>query len=308
MADGTETGSGPELDPQFHTPPDYGRAGRNLPVAIAVGVLLGGLLLVTLFLVPWAFALLVGAALALGTIEVSHALRRVGMRPATVPVVVGTIAIVTGSYFAGLADASGAEGPAVQIPSNTVMLAMLGLTTLAALVWRMPRGAEGYAKDAAGSVFLIGYIPLLGSFAGLMLSGDRGSMRVMTFIAVIVASDTCGYAIGVLFGKHQMAPRISPKKTWEGFVGALVGGTVVAVLMMVLALGVPLWTGLVLGPALVVTGACGDLIESLIKRDVGIKDMSSVLPGHGGVMDRLDSLLVGAPVAWLVLFLLVPGG
>lgn len=303
MADGTETGSGPELDPEYHTPsPDYGRAGRDLPVAIAVGVVLGALLLLTLFWVPWAFVLLVGTALAFGAVEVSRALRRLGMHAAIVPIVLGTVGIVTGSYFAGLIDNR------LTIPSNTLMLGALGLTALVSLIWRMPGGAEGYVQDAAASLFIIGYIPLLGSFAGLMLAGDQGPLRILTFIAVIVAGDTGGYAMGVLFGKHQMAPRISPKKTWEGFAGSLVAGVVVATALCVFLLGVPFWVGLILGPALVVTGAAGDLIESLIKRDVGIKDMSSFLPGHGGVMDRLDSLLVGAPVAWGVMYLLVPGG
>lgn len=301
MPDSTEAGTGPELDPEHHTPPDYGRAGRNLPVAIAVGVFLGAVLLVTLFYVQWAFALLVGAALAIGAVEVSHALRRLGMRAEIVPIVIGTVVIVTGSYFAGLDDQT-------NVRSNTVMLAALGFTVLAALARRMLRGTDGFARDAAASVFIIGYIPLLGSFAGLMLAGENGALRLLTFISVIVASDTGGYAAGVLWGRHQMAPKISPKKTWEGFTGSMVGGTAVAVVMSMFALGVPFWVGFILGPALVAIGACGDLIESLIKRDVGIKDMSSVLPGHGGVMDRLDSLLVGAPVGWLVLYLLVPGG
>lgn len=302
MTEGSETGIGPELDPEHHTPPDYGRAGRNLPVAIGVGVVLGAILLVTLFWVQWAFALMVGAALAVGAVEVSRALYRVGMNAATVPIIIGTVAIVTGSYFAGLRDVT------ASIPSNTLMLATLGATALAALVWRMPGGAEGYVKDAAASLFIIGYLPLLGAFAGLMLAGESGGLRVLTFVAVVVASDTGGYAAGILFGKHQMAPRISPKKTWEGFAGSLLSGVVVATAMSVFLLDVSFWVGLILGPTLVVTGACGDLIESLIKRDVGIKDMSSVLPGHGGVMDRLDSLLVAAPVAWMVMYLFVPGG
>lgn len=302
MTESSETGIGPELGPEHHTPPDYGRAGRNLPVAIGVGVVLGAILLVTLFWLQWAFALMVGAALAVGAVEVSRALHRVGMNAATVPIIIGTVAIVTGSYFAGLRDVT------ASIPSNTLMLATLGATVLAALVWRMPGGAEGYVKDAAASLFIIGYLPLLGAFAGLMLAGESGGLRVLTFVAVVVASDTGGYAAGILFGKHQMAPRISPKKTWEGFAGSLLSGVVVATAMSVFLLDVSFWVGLILGPTLVVTGACGDLIESLIKRDVGIKDMSSVLPGHGGVMDRLDSLLVAAPVAWMVMYLFVPGG
>jgi len=120
-------------------------------------------------------------------------------------------------------------------------------------------------------------------------------------------SDTGGLIGGVLFGKHPMAPKISPKKSWEGFAGSMVFGIAAAVLMTVFVLEVPFWVGIIIGAALVVVGTCGDLIESMIKRDVGIKDMSSFLPGHGGVMDRLDSLLVSAPVAWLIMYVLVPG-
>jgi phosphatidate cytidylyltransferase len=124
----------------------------------------------------------------------------------------------------------------------------------------------------------------------------------------VVMSDTGGYVAGVLFGKHPMAPKISPKKSWEGVAGSLLFATVAGICMAILVLHVPFWVGIILSVGLVAVGSCGDLIESMIKRDLGIKDMSSFLPGHGGVMDRLDSLLVAAPVAWLTMYLLVPGG
>ena len=149
---------------------------------------------------------------------------------------------------------------------------------------------------------------MLGSFAALMLAEEQGGARLVTFLLVVTMSDTGGYVGGVLFGKHPMAPKISPKKSWEGFAGSMVFGITAGVLMAIFGLKVPFWVGLVLGCRLVAVGTCGDLIESMIKRDLGIKDMSSFLPGHGGVMDRLDSLLVAAPVAWLIMYVLVPGG
>ena len=167
---------------------------------------------------------------------------------------------------------------------------------------------HGYVRDAAASLFIICYVPLLGSFTALMLAGENGGARLVTFILVVVMSDTGGYVFGVLMGKHPMAPKISPKKSWEGFAGSLVFGVVAGICMAVLGLQVPIWIGILIGVALVAVGTCGDLIESMIKRDLGIKDMSSFLPGHGGVMDRLDSLLVAAPVAWLIMYILVPGG
>lgn len=293
---------------QQHLPPDQvpgtpatSRAGRDLPAAIVVGVGLVLAFVLTLWFFNWGFIILVATALALGAIEVSNALRRIGMTAAIVPIVSGTVAIVLGSYLAGQLPAGG-------IGSNTMLLAALGLTVLAALIWRMPQGAEGYVRDAAASLFVIAYLPLLGSFVALLLAGDQGTRRIITFILCVVASDVGGYAVGVIFGKHPMAPRISPRKSWEGFAGSVGFGMLIGAACATWLLGVQFWVGLILGAVLVAFGTCGDLIESLIKRDVGIKDMSSFLPGHGGVMDRLDSLLVAAPAAWFVMYLLVPGG
>jgi len=223
------------------------------------------------------------------------------MVAAVVPIVVGSVAIAIGSYLAGR------RSPPV-FSTTSVLLAALALTVLACLVWRMRGGSEGYVRDAAASMLIVGYVPLLGSFAALLLAPADGVARTVTFLLVVVMNDTGGYVAGVLFGRHPMAPRISPKKSWEGFVGSVVFGTAAAVTMTVLGLRAPFWVGLVLGVTLVVVATCGDLVESLIKRDLGIKDMSSFLPGHGGVMDRLDSLLLAAPVAWLIMYLLVPGG
>lgn len=298
---GTEPPPGP-------TPPigppgakDHGRAGRNLPAAIGVGVGLGGCIVFSLLFFKPGFVALVAAALALGSVELYQALQKHEMTAAIVPIVLGTVAISTGSFLAGL------QNPVV-FSTTSVLLASLALTVLASLIWRMPKGAKGYVRDTAASLAIIAYVPLLGSFAALMLAEEKGGARELTFLLVVVMNDVGGYVAGVLFGRHQMAPRISPKKSWEGFAGSVFFGTVAAVLMAIYGLKVPFWVGLILGVCLVAVGTCGDLIESLIKRDLGIKDMSSFLPGHGGVMDRLDSLLVSAPVAWLIMYVLVPGG
>ncbi len=279
----------------------HGRAGRNLPAAIGVGVGLGAYVVLSLVLLKPAFVVLVAAALALASVELHQALRRHGMTSSIVPIVAGSIAISIGSYLAGL------QTPVV-FSTTSVLLAALALTVLAALIWRMPGGAEGYVKDVAASLLIIGYVPMLGSFTALILAGEQGVARTVTFLLIVVMNDTGGYVAGVLFGKHPMAPHISPKKSWEGLAGSFVFGIASGVPMAVYGLHVPWWVGLVLGVCLVGVGTCGDLIESLVKRDLGIKDMSSFLPGHGGVMDRLDSLLVAAPVAWLIMYILVPGG
>jgi phosphatidate cytidylyltransferase len=279
----------------------HGRAGRDLPAAIGVGVGLGAYIVLALIFFKPAFVLLVAVALALGSIELYQALRKQGMTAAVVPIVVGAGAISIGSYLAGV------QKPAV-FSTTSVLLASLALTVLAALIWRMPKGAHGYVKDASASLLIIAYVPLLGSFTALMLAGERGVARLITFMLIVVMNDVGGYVAGVLFGKHPMAPKISPKKSWEGFAGSVVFGITAGVLMAIFGLHVPFWVGIILGVCLVAIGTCGDLIESMIKRDLGIKDMSSFLPGHGGVMDRLDSLLVAAPVAWLIMYILVPGG
>jgi phosphatidate cytidylyltransferase len=279
----------------------HGRAGRNLPAAIGIGVGLGAYVVLSLVYFKPAFVVLVAVALVLAAVELHEALKRQDMTSAIVPIAIGSVAISFGSYFAGR------PGPVI-FSTTSVLLASLALTVLASLIWRMPKGGAGFVRDSAASLLIIAYVPLLGSFAALMLAEAQGPARVVTFLLIVVMSDTGGYVAGVLFGKHPMVPKISPKKSWEGLAGSLVFGAAAGVCMALFVLHVPFWGGLILGVSLVAAGTCGDLIESLIKRDLGIKDMSSFLPGHGGVMDRLDSLLVAAPVAWLIMYLLVPGG
>ncbi|MGA4508638.1 phosphatidate cytidylyltransferase [Propionibacteriaceae bacterium G1746] len=291
------------LDPHLmHDPPKpASRAGRNLPAAIAVGAALLAAVVVTLGWFHWGFTLLVAAALSLGAHELNLALRRIGMTAAIWPIIIGTIAIQVASYYVGLHPQAG-------LGAAPTLLALLSLTVIAALIARLRGGPQGFVKDAAASLFIIAYVSLLGAAVPLMLGGDQGKERVIAFIVCVAANDTGGYIAGVLFGKHKMAPVISPKKTWEGFAGSVVFAVALGVVMAIWLLDASWWVGAVLGLAMVLFGTAGDLIESMIKRDVGIKDMSSFLPGHGGVMDRLDSLLVAAPVAWLVLYLTVPGG
>lgn len=277
------------------------RAGRDLPAALAVGISLFTYSVLTILYWPVGLILLLVVLMTLGAIEVHQALQRIGMHSAIVPIVVGTIAIIGGSYTAAVLQ------PVTNVPWASVLLALLGGTVMLALIWRMPKGSDGFVKDASASLFIISYIPLLGSFVGLILAAPNGAMKAATAFLCVAASDTGGYAVGATLGKHPMAPAISPKKTWEGMAGSVGLAVLVGILMGVYVLGQPWWIGLVLALVVVGFGTAGDLIESLIKRDVGIKDMSSFLPGHGGVMDRLDSILVASPAAWLVYYLLVPG-
>ncbi|MFE0021578.1 phosphatidate cytidylyltransferase [Amycolatopsis sp. NPDC059021] len=283
----------PEPEPveQPEPPKKVSKAGRNLPAAIAVGVVLGAAIIVSLLTVRHLFIGIVAIAIAVGTVELAGALRRAAdIRVALVPVLVG------GQAMIWLAWPFGREG----------MITAFVLTVLACLLWRLPGGAQGYLRDIGASVFAAAYLPLFGAFAAMLVDPGDGVGRVLTFMICVVASDTGGYIAGVLGGKHPMAPSISPKKTWEGFAGSMVAGLVAGALSLSLLLNGHAWQGMLFGVAVVLTATLGDLVESLIKRDLGIKDMGTMLPGHGGLMDRLDSLLPSAVVSWLLLSAFVP--
>jgi phosphatidate cytidylyltransferase len=267
------------------------KAGRNLPAAIGVALLLGAAIIVSLLTVRFLFIGIIAIAIAVGTFEFAGVLRRVAdIRVAMIPVLVG------GQAMIWLAWPFGREGA----------LTAFVLTVLASLLWRLPGGAKGYLRDISASTFAAAYLPLFAAFAAMLVPPPDGVGRVLTFLIGVVASDTGGYIAGVLGGKHPMAPTISPKKSWEGFAGSLVAGIVAGALTVSLMLDGHAWQGVIFGAAIVLTATLGDLVESLIKRDLGVKDMGTLLPGHGGIMDRLDSLLPSAVVSWLLLSAFVP--
>lgn len=284
---------------QVEQAPKKAKGGRDLPAAIAVGVGLFAALAVGLIWAPWFFAILVATALGLGTIEVHRALLRKSMRSEIVPIVIGTVVSTLGSYAAVVAR--------IDLDPTTLVIICLTATMIVALALRLRRGPEGFVGDVAASALLIAYIPLLGASVPLLLVASDGTMRILTIVACVVASDTGAFAVGVLVGRHKMAPTISPNKTWEGFAGGIVFSVAVGVLAAIYLLQIHWAIGLLLGVLLSLAGTVGDLVESLIKRDVGLKDMSNFLPGHGGVMDRLDSMLVAVPVGWMILHLTIGG-
>jgi phosphatidate cytidylyltransferase len=174
------------------------------------------------------------------------------------------------------------------------------------MLWRLRGEVDGFVRDATAGVFTAVYVPFLAGFVVLLLKPDDGPLRVLTFILVTIASDIGGYFVGVLAGKHPMAPVISPKKSWEGFAGSTAFCIAAGWASVVYLLDGDWWVGVVLGLVAVVMATLGDLSESVIKRDLGIKDMSAIIPGHGGLMDRLDSLLATVAPTWLLLYYLVP--
>jgi phosphatidate cytidylyltransferase len=266
-------------------PPATGRAGRNLPVAIGVGLGLGAVILVTLYTFKPAFLAFVVLAILTGLWELCRALRVRALNAPVIPLGVGTVALIVLAYTNG---------------REAMTVAML-LTAVALVVWRAAEGAERMLPDIGAALLALVYVPFLAGFCALMLAPHDGSRRVTTFIATVVASDVGGYAFGVLLGHHPMAPTVSPKKSWEGFAGSTIFCAVCGAVLFVTLMHGAWWQGVLFGLATVCTATLGDLGESMIKRDIGIKDMGTLLPGHGGLMDRLDSLLPTAPVAWLLL-------
>jgi len=275
----------PALIPDVDETPVPSRAGRNLPAAIAVGLGLGALVCVPLFTVRWVFAGVVAGVIGVGIIEISRALRAAGREVALLPLVVGGPLTIVLAYL---------RGPAA-------LLFGLVATVLACLVWRLSDRSSGFLRDVTASIFVATYVPFLAGFAALLTAPDDGAARVTAFIATTVCSDVGGFAAGVIAGRHPMAPSVSPKKSWEGFGGSVIACVICGIAVVSTFVGIAWWQGVLFGLAVAVCATIGDLGESLLKRDLGIKDMGHLLPGHGGIMDRLDSLVVVAPVVWLLL-------
>ncbi|AGW41156.1 phosphatidate cytidylyltransferase [Leifsonia xyli subsp. cynodontis DSM 46306] len=267
------------------------RAGRNLILAILIGLAVGGLVVVSLIFIKELF-LVFGVAMAgFAAFELTQALRSAGRRVARIPTVIGAVAILPASFLlhAGGQLVSLAAGVALVIVCRLVEEAFAGAAR---------RGGGELVRDLTWSVFVQMYVSLLASYSILLLAQEHGEWWVLGFVIVVVAVDTGAYVSGLSWGRHPMAPTISPKKTWEGFAGAGVTAVAAGILVSVFMLGQTWWFGIVFGLAMLLTATAGDLAESLVKRDLGIKDMSSWLPGHGGFLDRLDSILPSAAAAY----------
>ncbi len=284
-----------QADPVADTsepPKKASRAGRNLPAAIGVGVVLGGLAIATLLFFPIGWLVMLAIFIPIATYEVVRRLCEAGYALPLIPLLLGGQAIIWLSFY-------GPAGP----------LGAYGGTIVVCMVWRLVgqgirEAPVNYLRDISASVLLATWVPLFASFSALLIFQDHGGIRTFTVICTVVFADIGGYIAGVLFGKHLMVPAISPKKSWEGLGGSLLFGVTAAVLIVTFLLDKPAWVGVPLGLFLVITGVLGDLVESQVKRDIGIKDMGTLLPGHGGVMDRIDAMLPSAVAGWIVLTLL----
>jgi phosphatidate cytidylyltransferase len=276
------------------------RTGRDLILAIAIGLGIGVVTVSSLVFVKWTFLIFAMAAVVLGVFELTRALQSGGRRMDLVPQLLAVPLLLVSGY----------------IGDPWLHWSMLFAVIAFVVVWRLlaqmaaqdGRVYNEVLSDLVAGAFVAVYVPFLASLALVLLRQPGGEWWVLAFIIMAVIADTGAYAAGLAFGRTPMAPRISPKKTWEGFGGAVVASLVAGALLAQFMLGLPWWAGLILGAAIVATATAGDLGESMLKRDLGIKDMSSWLPGHGGVLDRLDSILPSATAALALHHLLAPLG
>lgn len=281
------------VEPQVDPPAQKRKvkAGRNLPAAIATGVVL---LVPAVFGIFWFQPLLIAVwiiVLCLGVWEVARAIEAHDfpdtprLRIPKAPLYLGAAAMPVAAYWGG-------------VEALTLALMITGVAVLiGAAVWRVPDPG----RSIVASLFVACWVPFLISFALLLLQADQGEWRLVVVVLLVVSNDTFGYIAGVFFGKHPMAPKVSPKKSWEGFAGSMTGAALVGVLASWLIFDEPLYIGALLAIVTVVAATAGDFSESMVKRELGIKDMSNALPGHGGVMDRLDSLVFAMPAAYFLI-------
>lgn len=296
----------PSAEKKVRTP----KAGRDLPAAILTGLALlvpavVGLIFFDLLLILVAIVLL-----GMGVWEVARALeshvaartRHPGerqLRLPKVPLFLGAAAMPLAAYFGGV---------------ESLTLALM-VTCVAIVVFAAVYRVTDPGPSIMASIFVACWVPFLISFAVLLLEAGpeaglfgiaEGNWRLVVVVLLVVSNDTFGYIAGVLFGKHPMAPKVSPKKSWEGFAGSMTGAVGVGMLASWVIFEESLIIGAALGVAVVIAGTAGDFSESMVKRELGLKDMSHVLPGHGGAMDRLDSLVFAMPAAYFVIVALTP--
>jgi phosphatidate cytidylyltransferase len=268
------------------------RTGRNLILAVIIGLAFGGALLLSLLVIKELFMVFAVVIAGFASYELAQALRKGGFLVPRIPTVIAAVVAVPIAYYGG---------------AGGQLLAVLG-GVIVVTIWRLAEQAlpafrattrRALVRDIAAGAFVQGYVTFLATFAVVLTAAEGGQWWTLAFIVTAVSADTGAYAFGLMFGKHPMAPVISPKKTWEGFAGGAATSLLAGVLLSTLMLGNTWWFGVIFGAAIFLSATLGDLVESLVKRDIGIKDMSSWLPGHGGFLDRLDSILPSAAVAFV---------
>lgn len=273
-----------------------GGSDRNLPIAIASGVLLVGLLIGAVLWHPAAWAALVTILALIGILEAARVFREADAPVATAPVVVALFVIILGAYQAGHA------GQAV------------GAVTLfvAAILWELADSERRDVFRKVAATLLLGlWVPFLASFAVLLARTEPDAwVATLATVGAAATNDVGAYAVGTKFGQRKLAPSVSPGKTWEGVVGGLALTALLAVVILPFLGRAHLFdplSALVFAVVVSVAGVLGDLTESVLKRDLGVKDIGGIIPGHGGVLDRMDAILLALPTGYFILLLLNPG-
>ena len=261
------------------------KAGRKLGPSIVVSLSLIALVWFALAYHREVFAVVVAVAVLLGIREIVRAFSVRGIYISVVSLAMGAVVLTYATWNGGATGL--AIATAIAIPLLLIQL--------------LTKGPDGFVQSAMATTFSLLYLPFLGGFLILLAKPSTGLERVMTFVVLVGCNDTFGYIVGVLLGKHLLAPVISPKKSWEGLIGSLVFTVVGGSLAFKYIMETHWWIGAIVGLMIVFTATCGDLIESAMKRDLHLKDMGTLLPGHGGILDRLDSVLISAPALWLAL-------
>ena len=259
------------------------RAGRKLLPSIAVSASLIALVWFTLAYHRELFAVLIGLAVILGIREITKAFDAAETYLSLPALIIATLVLTAATWRGSLA------GLAI---ATAFCLPIL-------LVDLLRRGPDGFIKSATATTLVLIYLPFLAGFIILLARPFDGFSRVMTFVVLISCNDTFGYLVGVLIGRHPLVPKISPKKTWEGLAGSLVFTILGGALSFHYVMHEHWYVGAIVGLVVVFTATSGDLIESAMKRDLSLKDMGTMLPGHGGILDRLDSALLSGPAVWL---------
>lgn len=280
----------PAPQPVQVEPAKESRAGRDLPAAIAVGLILLGAAVVGIFFYPIVLAIFIAVIVPLGIWEVAQVAKNRNIHLALTPAWVAGLGIPVAAWFGGI---------------DAMVFALFG-SMLLTVFWTAVGEPDKPAASMATTLLAILWIPFFLSFGITLLHVEDGARLVAITVLGIVASDTFGYLVGVTLGKHRMAPKISPKKSWEGFFGSLLGSVVVSVIVTHFMLEYDWWVGIIIGTVVMLAATAGDFAASMVKRDFGVKDMGNTLPGHGGVMDRLDSIVFAIPVGYTLFVVVLP--